>query len=81
MGRRIIVTTWEMKAVRPHLECSQLPTVAGGAWKGKRGEAKGVAVLYLPNSSHQLIYFFKQSPILFKETSDIDNMSENCEAW
>jgi hypothetical protein len=32
-GRRIIVTTWEMKAVRPDLEFSQLPTVAGAARK------------------------------------------------
>jgi len=40
MGRRIIVTTWEMKAVRPHLEFSQLPTVAGGKRKGKEGEAR-----------------------------------------
>jgi len=44
MGRRIIVTTWEMKAVRPHLEFSQLPTVAGEGMKGKRREAKGVGV-------------------------------------
>jgi hypothetical protein len=41
MGRRIIVTTWEMKAVRPHLEFSQLPAVAGEAGKEKSGWGGG----------------------------------------
>jgi len=33
-----------MKAVRPHLEFSQLPTVVAGVREGMRGDARGVGV-------------------------------------
>jgi hypothetical protein len=44
------------------------------AWRGGEGEVREGEGRGVQNSSHQLIYFFKQSTILFKETSGVDKM-------